>query len=212
MLLKINLYSKPKQKLLRNFFEEAGGSFVKFGQLLALRVDFIPNEYSLELLDLFDNMKPFSFAHVKEIFLQELGASPEKVFKDFQKQPFASASFGQVHGAKLENDEIVVVKIMRPGIEEDVKIDFLFIGFLAFLADIFFKIEAMPWKEFAKEFKEWTKNELDYYIEAENAEKLYKNLKDNKQIVIPKTYRHLSTKRILVQEYIEGIQIGRAHV
>lgn len=209
-LLKLKIFPKAKPKLLRKFFEDAGGSFVKFGQLLALKVDVIPQEYSLELLDLFDNIKPFSYNHVKTRFLQELGATPEKIFKDFQKTPFASASFGQVHGAKLNNDEIVVVKILRPGIEEDVAIDFLFISVLAFFGDLFFKIEALPWREFAKEFREWTNQELNYYIEAENAEKIYQKQQDNKYIVIPKTYPKLSTKRILVQEYIEGIPLSRA--
>src|SRR3990167_11335742 len=109
ILLKLDLYKKPKEKILRNFFEEAGGSFIKFGQLLALRVDVLPKEYSLEMIGLFDNVRPFPYEDVERTFLQELGATPQKVFKDFQKVSFASASFGQVHGAQLENDHIVAV-------------------------------------------------------------------------------------------------------
>ena len=118
LLLRFGLYKKSKKKILRNFFEEAGGSFIKFGQLLALRVDVLPKEYSLEMIGLFDNVKPFPYEDVERTFLQELGATPQKIFKDFQKVPFASASFGQVHGAKLENDHIVAVKVLRPGIED----------------------------------------------------------------------------------------------
>src|SRR3989344_8471614 len=102
LLLKFGWYKKPKQKIVKNFFEEAGGSFIKFGQLLALRIDVLPKEYSLEMINLFDNVKPFPYEEVERIFLQELGAVPQKIFKDFQKKAFASASFGQVHGAKLE--------------------------------------------------------------------------------------------------------------
>lgn len=209
LLLKFNFYKKPKEKILRNFFEEAGGSFIKFGQLLALRVDVLPKEYSLEMINLFDNMKPFPKSFVEEIFLQELGAAPNKIFKDFQKTPFACASFGQVHGAKLENNHVVAVKIMRPGIEDQVSIDFLMIDILAFVADLFFKIDALPWREFAEEFKKWTKEELDYQIEAEHMEKIYRNALANKSIVIPKVYRQFSTKRILVEDYIEGIPLSR---
>ncbi|MBI2613401.1 MAG: AarF/ABC1/UbiB kinase family protein [Candidatus Levybacteria bacterium] len=208
-LLRLNLYKKPKQKILRNFFEEAGGSFIKFGQLLALRVDVLPKEYALEMIGLFDNVKPFPYEDVERIFLQELGATPQKIFKDFQKIPFASASFGQVHGAKLENDHIVAVKVMRPGIEEKVLADFLLIDILAFFADLFFKIEALPWMEFAKEFKRWTKIELNYEIEAENMRRMYKNASVNKNIVIPKVYPQISTKKILVEDYIEGIPLSR---
>src|SRR3989338_9427987 len=103
------------------------------------------------MIGLFDNVKPFPYQDVENIFIQELGATPQKIFKDFQKKPFASASFGQVHGAKLENDHIVAVKILRPGIAGKVAVDFFIIDIFAFFADLFFKIEALPWKEFAKE-------------------------------------------------------------
>src|SRR3990167_768573 len=175
LLLKLGMYKKPKQKILKHFFEEASGSFIKFGQLLAVRVDVLPKEYALEMIGLFDNVKPFPYEEVERIFIQELGATPQKIFKDFQKVPFASASFGQVHGAKLENDHIVAVKVLRPGIEEKVLADFLLIDIIAFFADLFFKIDALPWREFAQEFKRWTKIELDYQIEAENMQKIYKN-------------------------------------
>jgi predicted unusual protein kinase regulating ubiquinone biosynthesis (AarF/ABC1/UbiB family) len=209
LLLKLHLYKKPKQKIIRNFFEEAGGSFIKFGQLLALRVDVFSKEYALEMIGLFDNVKPFSYEEVEQTFLQELGATPQKIFKDFQKKPFASASFGQVHGAKLANDHIVAVKIMRPGIKEEVNVDFFIIDILAFIADLFYKIEALPWKEFAKEFKKWTTEELDYQIEAGYMEKMYKNVTVNKNVVVPKVYSHLSTRKILVEDYIEGIPLSR---
>ncbi|HVZ59015.1 MAG TPA: AarF/UbiB family protein, partial [Patescibacteria group bacterium] len=128
LLLKLHLVRTPPNKLIKGFFEEAGGSFIKFGQLLALRVDILPKEYSLDMFDLLDNVKPFSYDDVKEIFLDDLGAVPERIFKDFQKEPFASGSFGQVHAAKLEDDTIVAVKIMRPGIDEMVQADFLVVS------------------------------------------------------------------------------------
>jgi ubiquinone biosynthesis protein len=209
LLLKLRLYKKPKQKIIRNFFEEASGSFIKFGQLLALRVDVLPKEYSLEMIGLFDSVKPFPYYQVEQTFIQELGATPQKIFKDFQKAPFASASFGQVHGAKFANDHIVAVKIMRPGIVEEVNIDFFIIDILAYIADLFYKIDALPWREFAKEFKKWTKEELDYQIEAGYMEKMYKNVAVNKNVTIPKVYSHLSTKKILVEDYIEGIPLSR---
>lgn len=208
-LIKIKIYNSPKSKLLYNFFEEAGGSFIKFGQLLAMRVDILPPEYTLELINLLDNAKHFSYEEVRQAFLQELGAPPEKIFKDFQKEPFASASFAQVHGAKLEDGTIVAVKILRPGIEEKVQMDFFFIDILAFIADLFYKIEALPWREFSNEFKKWTLKELDYHFEAKNTERARLAFAESKYTVIPKIYFRYSTKRILVEEYIEGIHLGR---
>ncbi len=206
---KLGLHKTSKQKLIRKFFEDAGGAFIKFGQMLSLRVDVLPKDYAIELISLFDNVKPFSYRDVEEIFLQELGTTPDKIFSDFQKVPFASASFGQVHAAKLENDHIVAVKVLRPDIEDKVAADFLIIDILAFVGDLFFKIEALPWKEFAAEFKRWTKQELDYHIEAERTEQMGKNLQDSSSIVIPKVYRHLSTRRVLVEDYIEGYPLSR---
>lgn len=208
LLIKLNLY-KTKENLLKRFFEEAGGAFIKFGQLLALRIDFLPQEYALEMLDLLDNIPPFPYPEVENTFLRELGATPEKIFYDFQKKPFASASFGQVHGAKISENEIVVVKVLRPGIEEKVRVDLLLIKFFASFADTFYKINALPWKEFYSELAKWTLDELDYRIEAKNGQKLADAVREDKEVVIPKIYHQLTTRRILVEEYIEGIHLNR---
>lgn len=207
LFVKLRLYTKPKEKILRNFFEEAGGAFIKFGQLLALRIDMLPKQYAIEMISLFDNIKPFPYSEIENIFLQELGATPTRIFKDFQREPFASASFGQVHAAKLEDDHIVAVKVLRPGIEDKVQADFLIIDIIAFLADLFIKVEALPWKEFASEFKKWTKNEMDYRIEAENLREIAQTADEH--VVIPKIYYRLSTRRILVEDYVEGMQLSK---
>ena len=81
MLSKWGFKRVRKPKLMRNFFEEAGGTFIKFGQMLALRVDIVSREYSIELLGLFDNIKPFPYKEVERTFLEELGAAPDKIFK-----------------------------------------------------------------------------------------------------------------------------------
>lgn len=206
-----NKNRENKSTFIKNFFEEAGGAFIKFGQILALRIDILPKEYSLDLIELFDHVKPFSDEDVQRIFYEELGVAPKKIFKVFEKTPFASASFAQVHAAKLNNGNVVAVKIQRPGIWEEVKADFLLIDILAFFADLFFKIEALPWREFAQEFKSWTTKELDYLLEAENMQKIYDNatMQNIKDVVIPKTYHQLTTKRVLVQDYIDGVPLSR---
>lgn len=209
LLKKVGIYKKANPRFLRNFFEEAGGSFIKFGQLLALRVDVLPEEYSQEMFDLMDNVKPFSYKSVRETFLEELGTEPKEVFNKFESEPFAAASFGQVHGARLKDGSVVVVKVMRPGIEEAVAVDFILIEILATILTFLYPFKALSWHEFASEFKRWTKKELDYRIEAENAQRMYQNTRGIKSIAIPKTYHNLTTKRIIVQEYIEGFPLTR---
>src|SRR5258708_18009504 len=95
---KLGLYKSSDPKFLKDFFEDAGGSFIKFGQLLALRVDVLPQEYSEEMLDLLDNVKPFPYLEVRQRFLEELGAPPEEIFAKFEKEPFAAAPFGHLYG------------------------------------------------------------------------------------------------------------------
>ncbi len=207
--VKLRIIHTPKQKLLKQYFEDAGGSFIKFGQLLALRIEALPDEYSAEMLDLLDNIQPFSYSKVQELFIQELGVSPKEMFKDFESKPFASASFGQVHAAKLADDTVVAVKLLRPGIEEVIEVDFAVIRLLARIADKFFKIEALTWKEFAEEFISWTRQEVDYHIEAENAERLRSGLLKTSKLVIPRIYFQYSTKRILVEEYLEGMHMNK---
>ncbi len=162
--------------MAKHFFEEAGGVFIKFGQLLALRVDVLPKEYALTLIDLFDRVQTFSYEEIERTFKHELGVTPEQIFAAFKQESLASASFGQVYPAKLEDGTIVVVKIQRPGINHQVAVDFFIIDILALVGDLFFKIPAMPWKKFAREFKDWTRKELDYRIEAENTQKIYENI------------------------------------
>ncbi len=207
LFIRLGFYKTPSPKLARNFFEEAGGSFIKFGQILSLRVDVLPKEYTEELLNLLDQVRGFPYEEVVRIFHMELGASPENIFEEFEHEPFAAASFGQVYRAKFEGEE-VAVKVLRPGIEHDVAVDFVLLKILAFLADVFFKINAIPWKETASEFARWTRLELDYRNEVENNEKLYR-AQNNPRVVIPKVYQRLSTQRILVQEFIKGIPLSK---
>lgn len=212
LLTKLGISKQLPNKHIKKFFEEAGGAFVKFGQILALRVDVISKNFSLELFDLFDNYNPFPYEEVRRIFQEELGVTPEKIFKHFEKEPFASASFAQVHGAKLKNGQTVVVKIQRPDVVEKITVDFFLIDLLSIVADFFLKIEALPWREFAKEFRMWTIKELDYQIEAENMQKIFNNLLLNKvtDVIIPRIYHRISTKKILVQDYIDGVPLSRA--
>ncbi|CAN5124629.1 AarF/ABC1/UbiB kinase family protein [soil metagenome] len=209
LLTRVGLYKEEPHLLLKHYFEDVGGSFIKFGQLLSLRVDFLPKEYSLVMLDLLDSVPPFSYEQVKTIFVEELGATPEKIFFDFQKEPFASGSFGQVHGAKLTDETILAVKVMRPGIKQQIATDIFLIKRIAWIADTFSPIKSISWSEFAQEFEKWTLDELNYFQEAENATIMREKAKDRKVIVIPKMYPRFSSARILTQEYIEGVHLSR---
>ena len=100
---------------MRLAFERLGGAWIKLGQMLALRFDLLPAAYCDELFKLLNQVEPFSYAEVRAIILQELGADPEIIFRSFSHESFAAASIGQVHRAVLHSGEPVAVKVQRPG-------------------------------------------------------------------------------------------------
>ena len=122
---------------LRLFFEESGGAFVKLGQILALRRDFLPAEYALELLKLLNNMPVAPFAEMHKIFMEDMGETVGEFFLSFDENPIGSASIAQVYKAVLRNSprfgeaggEKVAVKIRRPVAEKVFEADFLIISF-----------------------------------------------------------------------------------
>ena len=114
---------------IRLILERLGPTFIKLGQILSVRPDFVPLEYIRELEKLQDNVPSFSYNQVKKIIETELKKPISKIFKEFDKQPLAAASLSQVHKAKLLNGKIVAVKVQRPGIKKTIE-NLEFIEFL----------------------------------------------------------------------------------
>ena len=108
---------------LTALLEKAGGAFIKFGQLLAMRPDFLPAEYISPLSRLPDDIEPFPTKVAQQILEYELGKKVGEIFSEFPEKPQASASFGQVYKARLKTGEFVAVKIQRPKIRDQVKVD-----------------------------------------------------------------------------------------
>jgi ubiquinone biosynthesis protein len=120
---------------LRFFFQEAGGGIIKVGQIIAMRVDFLSEEYVQELMKLLDEVPPFDCTTAKEIVELELRAPLGDLFKDFEPEPLSAASFGQVHAATLPSGDHVVVKVQRPGVRETVAADLTLFRLGTFLID-----------------------------------------------------------------------------
>ena len=199
--------TKPEVRLRRTL-ERLGPTFIKFGQLLSVRPDLIPVSYTIELEKLQDKVRPFSYTEVERIIKEELGKSVKQLFKSFEKEPVASASISQVHKATLKSGEKVAVKVQRPDVREIMITDIEIMLYIAHLLEK--KVpEAIKYNPVAivKEFSEWTRNELDFKIEARNAGRIYRNSRKIATVKIPKIYSDYSTKKVLTLEYIDGVDI-----
>ncbi|MBI5206237.1 MAG: AarF/ABC1/UbiB kinase family protein [Candidatus Firestonebacteria bacterium] len=195
---------------LRLAFEELGPTFVKLGQLLSTRPDYIPNEYIQEFKKLQDNVPPFHHSEIEKIIKKEYGpdAAVENVFKEFNNKPIAAASVAQVHIATLHSGEEVAVKIQRPNIEKIIRQDIRILYRIASMIEHNFEESKLfdP-KGLVNEFEKTILKELDFVTEASSIEKFKVNFKNFHDIYIPAVYWDYTTSQILVIERIHGIEL-----
>jgi ubiquinone biosynthesis protein len=193
---------------LRRSFEELGPSFVKMGQLLATREDLFDPALIRELKKLQNEVKPIPFSEAKEIIAQSVGRPIQEVFADISPTPIGTASIGVVHRATLVTGENVVVKVRRPGIERTLRTDFEIMRFIVSQAErASDDLRALGVSRVIEDFFRATMAELNFMTEAQNCERLAKNLKridSQGDFVIPKIYRELSSPSILVMEFLDG--------
>lgn len=194
---------QPRGRHIREMLDELGPTFVKFGQLLSTRPDVVPPDIVQELVLLQDHVSPLAFPVVREAVEHELGLRLERAFAHFEENPLASASIGQVHGAVLPGGQPVVVKVQRPGaarqIRRDLELLFQLAQLLEHRVDWGFSPTAI-----VQEFSRSISRELDYILEARNAERFRENFEGVPNVLIPRVYRDYSTSRLLTLERIEG--------
>jgi ubiquinone biosynthesis protein len=186
--------------------EELGPTFVKLGQVLAGRTDLLDPEWTGELSRLQQNVRKVPFDELREQLVQDLGRPPEDVFLDLETEPLAAASIAQVHRARLPDGTPIVLKVRRPGIAEVVRADLRLLARLAELLE-----EEMPEvrryqpRMVVRQFARSIRDELDLVVEARNADAITRNMAEQPGLVIPRTFAEWSSKRLLVQEYLDGI-------
>jgi ubiquinone biosynthesis protein len=194
---------------IRRTLEDLGPIYIKFGQALSTRKDILPNDIADELVKLQDKVPPFSDQQAREIIEKELGMSITDAFADFSSSPLASASIAQVHAATLHSGENVIVKVLRPDVENWIHSDIGILYELGNLAEKFWDdAKRLHPKEIVAEFEKTLLNELDLVMEAGNCSKLRNNFKDSESLYVPEIYWQLTRKKILVMERIYGIPVG----
>ena len=200
--------AQAKADELAHDLEKMGPTFIKLGQLLSTRADFLPPAYIQALTRLQDQIEPFPFEQVETIFSGELGVRVSKAFSEFDAKPLATASLGQVHRAVMHDGRLVVVKVQRPGIRDIITEDMEALEEIAGFLD-----KHTQWGkryEFVKMLEEFRRSlwrELDYRQEARNLTTLGDNLSEFPSIVVPTPIEDYTTSRVLTMEFIHGKKI-----
>jgi len=193
----------------RQALEEAGPTFVKFGQILSTRPDLLPLSFITELSKLVDSVSPEPWEKVRALLTRELGQEPEMVFASIDPQPMASASLSQVHTAVLPEGEEVVIKVQRPNIISVIDTDLEILSALAARAQTTSLGSVSDFVGIADDFSFTLRNELDYQREGRNADRLRESFSDTPNLLyIPEVYWDISTRQVLVMERIRGIKIS----
>jgi len=196
-----------RQERLRMAMEELGPTFVKLGQLLSTRPDFIPPEYLSELAKLQDKVPPFSYEEVVAIFKEELGSDPVELFTCFDPTPLAAASIGQVHRATMKDGAEVVVKVQRPNIENTIAVDLEILAHIASLMEEHLEeVQGHRPTAVVHEFARSLSREIDFSIELTNIQRFGRQFEGKETIHVPLVYPEFSCERILLLEYIDGIK------
>lgn len=199
----------PKGERLRLALTTLGPIFIKFGQLLSTRRDLLPDDIADSLAQLQDQVEPFCGKKAIEITEIALGASIGSIFSDFDTVPLASASVAQVHTAKLISGEEVIVKVLRPGIEQIINADLaLMSGIAKWLERHFMQSHRFRPIEVVNDYQHTILNELDLRLEASNTMKLRDHWEDSNLLYVPKIYWDYCHTKILVMERIYGIPIS----
>jgi ubiquinone biosynthesis protein len=195
----------PGPVRLRRALETLGGGWIKLGQLLALRFDLLPAAYCVELFNLLNRVAPFPYAEVERIIRGEFGRPAQELFASFEPEPFGSASIGQVHGAVLHDGRRVAVKVQRPGIDALLMRDIALMYRVARLVDFTHLLGGTRSRDVIDELARWTREELDYTIEAANAATMRAAVRDPGTEYDPEVFDEYTTRRVLTAERLDGL-------
>lgn len=196
---------RPGQRLARAFVE-LGPTFIKLGQALSTRPDLVGEEIASDLADLQDKLEPFPFADARRIIEEEFDEPLESLFSDFEPVPVAAASIAQVHFATTPEGEPVAVKVLRPGVHDQIRRD---LDLFFWLAEIVEKAQPRLRRlrpvDTVATFEESVTIEMDLRFEAAAAAEMGENFADDPTFRVPGIDWQRTSQRVMTQERVSGI-------
>ncbi len=206
--------SQPSRPLsgperLRMVCEELGPTFVKMGQILSTRPDLLPKPYITELRKLQDHASKIPFEEVKRVVEEEMGKEINEIFPTFEQKPLAAASIAQVHRCTLPDGTQAVAKVLRPGIEEQIRMDLSILYGMARLANRSRFAETIDKVKVVQEFERVILRELDFVSEGHLTEEFARNFEDDSKVHIARIYWEYSAQRLLTMEFLDGVNISQ---
>ncbi|HEU4452253.1 MAG TPA: AarF/UbiB family protein [Longimicrobium sp.] len=205
-LMDRELAARPFPAQLRRRLELLGPTYVKLGQIMAIREDLLPAAVCAELKNLFDHLPPVPLPQVEALIETGLGRPAAGCYRRIDPEPLGSASIAQVHRAETLDGDAVVVKVMKPGIRAAVVSDLRLLKLLGGVLQ--WAIPKYQPRRIISEFCSYTLREVDFRVEADNAEMFAANFRDEPGIVFPRVHRELSSDTVLTLELLEGFKPG----
>ena len=185
-----------------------GPTFIKIGQSMGTRADLLPLPFVKELGMLVDQVPPFPNDVAFAIIEMELGKKINEVYAEFELEPVAAASLGQVYRARLHSGEEVAVKVQRPNLDATIKVDIVILNKVANFAERYPQLSAnADWPGMLREFDVTVHEEMDYAAEGRNADRFRESFKNWSNIHVPTIYWNVSTKKVLTMEFIHGTKV-----
>jgi len=213
VVTKLGSRGSLQQKILKEMprtFADLGPTYVKFGQIIASSPGAFGEPLSREFRSLLDRVPPADPKAVHKLLVEELGDEPGKLFKEFDEQPFASASIAQVHNATLHSGERVVVKIQRPGIRRRVAADLQILKRGARIVELAKLGQRLSAQDVVADFADNLAEELDFRLEAQSMDAWVSHMHVSplgRNIRVPQVYWDLTSERVLTMERVEGTRI-----
>lgn len=196
---------KTRSERLRLIIEDLGPTFIKFGQIVADRPDIASEGLRMELKKLQSSARPMPDDIAIQIIENEIGASIDTVFSEFNEKHIASASIAQVYVARLHTGEKVVLKVQRPNIRNKIRLDIKLLQIFAQkIQNQYPEISNFNLIRFIEDFGDIMLKELDFMNELSNMMRFTHMFKGDDRVYVPKVYSKYSTSKLLIMEYVEG--------